>query len=100
MIPDNSNRALFDMLADGIYNPFGIRAISDIIPQKRVPIRAVLPGMIEAGFQRLSVSVDVGEKRRQHGLIPIKSRVNYLCKWRMSIPGLRSISMSFLSATS
>jgi hypothetical protein len=75
VIPDDRNCALFNMLTDGIHNPFGLSAVSDVVPQKCVPIRTVRPSVIETGFQRLSVSVDVGKERRQHWFVPIKSRV-------------------------
>ena len=62
------DRAARDERLDGIDGKSRIGAIADIVSEKHEAVDAAAGRIGEAGFEGLTIAVDVGEQRDQHNL--------------------------------
>ena len=66
VIADERDRAARDERLDGVDGESRIGAVADIVAEKYEAVDAAAGGVSEAGFEGLTIAVDVGEQRNQH----------------------------------
>ena len=67
VVADNRDRAVVDILTDGVDHPFGIGAIADIVTKKNIALDILRRGMRQTGFESLPVAVNVAQEGGKHG---------------------------------
>ena len=86
MVAEHGDRALADHVAHLVHHPGRIRAIADEVAQQHPALHALVSGMVEHGFDRFAVGMQVGDEGAFHGRQGQVSPVAWrrLCRSRLT----------------
>lgn len=66
MIADNSEGAVVDVGFDFAHDPFGVRAVTDVVTEEYIASDVMGLGMQNTGFECLPVAMNIGHDCVEH----------------------------------